>query len=256
MRVIAKLAAILLILLCSRLTAGVYSSREFGGCFVVPDGWDIDSSYYDQIILTYRQNADIALTIKRYILERENRVGSDEQLAAAITGLYKDLNVDVSGGDAAEYSIKRGVASFHKSWTEFEKSEQVLYEKYLTGYLGRLIDGNQVLYLIIAEAPKDRYEQIFPQFLLVANSFQIVRDLMKGLYPGGGFSTYVLVLVLFLLAVFFFARNRRVQKSRNPLGRDSSSFWRCRSCGRVNHTENSHCNRCGRERADANSVRR
>ena len=102
---------------------------------------------------------------------------------------------------------------------------------------------------------KDYYDIASPQFKIVAKSFHITDEILPNLYPKPNFTKFLLIFIVIALCIFFFTRNRKIQRSHHPLGRDSASFWRCIACGRANHIDVRFCHRCGVERPVANLPR-
>jgi len=238
------------------LTAGVFNSDQLGCRFVVPEGWQVDESYPDQLIITDNTGRRATITVKRYILEADRMIGTDEELVEAIIWLYGEIGIENASRDNISFTHDGTRATFETDWLSRESSGQPFYRKSLHGTLARLIDGRQVLYLIISECPEDFSAGLSPIFRRQVASFQITERLFDKLYPKQNLGTFLLVLLILLLTVFFFARNRRIQNSKHPLGRDSSSFWRCSSCGRVNHLDNYYCGRCGAKKVSVAASRR
>jgi hypothetical protein len=241
----------LLALLCLPIMAGAETGSSFLSdqlaCFViVPPGWDIDTNQADEIVLTDRSDSANYISVKRYNIEQANLIHSENDLRDAIGGLYRKMGI---AGVPANFTIIEGKAVFEIDFETYDISG-IPYHKFLRGVICRKAADGQVLYLIIGAAPRKNYEAVLPQFKIVSMSLQITEVLSPDLFPSQSLFKYFLILVVIGLTLFFFKRNRRIQKSHNPLGRDSVNFWRCGSCGRVNHSETRFCHRCGAERVE------
>lgn len=244
---------LVIIIICSGIIVSVsandeYISDELGCAFYISPCWQIDSTISTNIFLSDSLNQLVKIVIYKYMLEAGGQIGSEEELIEAIMGLYQELGIEISTDEEIDCSIENNIAIFEMDFTEYNTAEEIDYHKSLRGILGRLGGGGQVLYLIIAESPKESYEFFQGDINLLLHSFRITEQLSDELYVKRNFSSYLMILLIFLLIVFFFSRNRRIQKSKNPLGRDSSHFWRCPSCHRVNHFDNLQCGRCGKAR--------
>lgn len=254
-----KSVAIVLVCLFSFAHADAmeqYISERLGCLFVKPTGWTLDTSSTDEIIITTGQNPSAIILIRRYFIESRNQIKSDNDLTEAIAGLYKSLGIESTEPDQIEFSPEGNRMSFMADFKAYEESRKRTVLKSLKGSVARLLDGRQVLYLIIAESAEESYDIVLPDFNLVISSFDITEKLSQNLYPRQKLPIFLFILLILALIVFFFARNRRVQKSKNPLGRDSGSFWRCISCGLTNHIDNRFCSRCGEERVSAELPKR
>ena len=242
---------VLLALLCLPIVTGAETGSSFLSdqlaCFViVPPGWAIDTSQTDEIVLTDRFDSANYISVKRYNIEQTNQIRSESDLRDAISGLYRKMGIE---GIPADFKIIEGKAVFEIDFETYDISG-IAYHKFLRGTICRKAADGQVLYLIIGAAPSKNYEAVLPQFKIVGSALRITEELSPDLFPSQNLFKYFLILVVIGLSIFFFGRNRRVQKSRNPLGRDSVNFWRCGSCGRVNHSETRFCHRCGAERVE------
>jgi len=245
-----------LALITVSLSAGETSiSSKLGCSFVAPAGWTVDTALSDQINIYYDRHPSATVSIRRYFIERANYIKSDDDLAEAISGLYSDLGIDSIGPEPAEFYVEGTRAIFNREFTTRDPVNKILYQKHLKGTVIRLSDGRQVLYLILAKAPAELDRIVLADFQSIISSFHIVEDLSQTLYPRRNLSPFLLIFLILLLTAFFFARNRRVQRSRNPLGRDSGNIWRCDSCGLANHVDSHNCSRCGRERVEIKTIR-
>jgi hypothetical protein len=115
-------------------------------------------------------------------------------------------------------------------------------------------ESGQVLYLLNFSGRYDRDDPAIATVRNLIGSAQIVEEIKNELYPTGNATGYLFALLLIALAAFFFARNRRIQNSRNPLGKNSESFWRCPQCRLVNHIDHDKCRRCGAVRPQSESI--
>jgi hypothetical protein len=236
------------VVISSVLASDGYYSDRLGLFVIVPPNWTIDTTLEQEIILS-PINADYAyVSIKRYQMERSNQVKSDGDLETAIKGLYDQLGIELPLDGRIEFTIKDGKATFTKNFEGYDPAGRATYKKELRGTVCRKADNGQLFYLMISAAQPEVYEQVLPQFQIITGSMRITEKLAPELYTKSNFAVYVLLVVIAGLSLLFFARNRRVQRSANPLGKDSANFWRCLSCGRMNHIESRYCHRCGAER--------
>ncbi|MEW6015234.1 MAG: zinc ribbon domain-containing protein [Candidatus Zixiibacteriota bacterium] len=223
-------------------------------CFLAaPPGWFVDTSRSDEIIISESPQSPIFISVKRYFIEDGNQISSEDDLRQAISGLYRKMGVPLAIDSIPKYQLDLGKAHFETDFTALAIDGRTKLRKYVSGTIVRLTDGRQALYLLIAEAPSDIYYHIFPSFLMSIRSFHITATTAPKVLFSAGIFKYFLIGLLVMLTIFFFARNRRVQKSFNPLGADSHNFWRCASCGRVNHNDVHFCNRCGAARVIINA---
>ena len=233
-------------------SANVKSDRM--QCFLVaPVGWVIDTSRSDEIIVSESPRSPIFISLKRYELEDDNRIGSEQDLSQAIVGLYRKMGVPLRDDSLPSFEILAGKAHFQADYSTFSVDGKTRLRRLVDGTIVRLADGEQTLFLFVAEAPADLYYMVFPNFLLTVRSFQVTASTNPKVFASAGAFKYFLILLLIGLTIFFFARNRRVQRSFNPLGADSNNFWRCASCGRVNHNDIHYCHRCGAQRVIINA---
>jgi hypothetical protein len=224
-----------------------YFSNKYGFYVVVPDGWRLDTNTANEVVLSDFANDSSYVSIKKYQIENDKEIGSDADLVAAISGLYRNLGIPAEKPEQIYYSLADGKAVFEVEFLGRDISGKA-QKKRLKGVICRAADNGQILYLMIAVAPEEYYETIAPKFMMILRSFRITDDISPNLYSRPRIVKYFLIFVILVLTVFFFARNRKVQKSSHPLGRDSSNYWRCGECGRVNHVDVKFCHRCGAER--------
>jgi hypothetical protein len=249
----------MMVLLASTASASEtnnFMSEKLGCFIVVPPGWNIDTSLANELILTDQTNSSVYVSIKKYPIEPDNQIGSKDDLRTAIMGLYTKLGMQNVEKEKIQFTIASGKADFETTYDGFDSSGEFPCRKLLKGIIGRKSDNGQVLYLLIAAAPGDLYKQAFPMFKVISGSLHITDKLSENLFPGPNILKYLLIFIVIVLTLFFFSRNRRIQKSVNPLGADSGSFWRCSACGRVNHIDSRFCKRCGEGRTVIHSVRK
>ncbi len=232
----------------------LFESEALVCSFSYPEGWLPDTTLDHRITLTNITDERISISIGRYGIESNNHIKSGAQLYEAIGGLYEDLGINIEKDREIIYSLHGGRADFEIEYRQYEPPEEQYFQKHLKGSVIRTASGNQLFYLIIAQAPEEKYKSVQPAFRTIINSFVINEKLAERLYVGRDLLPYLLIFLIMALTAFFFARNRRIQKSRHPLGKDSSSFWRCIKCGRANHIELLYCSRCGEERQEVGSI--
>lgn len=223
-------------------------------CFLAaPPGWFVDTSRSDEIIISESPQSPIFISVKRYFIEDGNQISSEDDLRQAITGLYRKMGVPLAIDSVPKYQLDLNKAHFETDFATLAIDGRTKLRRYVSGTIVRLTDGRQALYLLIAEAPSDIYYHVLPSFLMSIRSFHITATTAPKVLFSAGIFKYFLIGLLIILMIFFFTRNRRVQKSFNPLGADSHNFWRCASCGRVNHNDVHFCNRCGAARVEINA---
>ncbi len=229
-----------------------YISKEYGFFIVAPSGWGIDTGAANEVVLIDSSNNSIYVSIRKYRIEDDKQISSEHELQLAISGLYRNLGIKIDSPNQINYVVSEGKAVFETEFSGYDAVGKATIRKYLKGTVCRTDNEGQMLYLIIAAAPTDYYALAYPQFKIVINSFHIIGEIQANFYPRPNITKYLLIFIVLVLSVFFFTRNRRVQRSKHPLGNDSSSFWRCPDCGRVNHIEVKFCHRCGTERQHLN----
>ena len=102
--------------------------------------------------------------------------------------------------------------------------------------------------MLQAEAPDRIYDEVNGDITAMMKSLEITSRLSDALFPKGVDYGYFLLFLVLVALAFFFVRNRKIQRSRNPLGRNSQHYWRCPTCQLVNHVDSQSCQRCGTER--------
>ncbi|UCD18498.1 MAG: hypothetical protein JSV44_06210 [Candidatus Zixiibacteriota bacterium] len=242
-----------LIAACLTIAAGaavaeVYESFNLGFRFEYPAGWIYSATGDNEVLFSKDDGDSVAVTVTRYILEEGFQIGSEDELYVAIAGLYSAMGMPPVDPEEVTYRKADAMIVFEKRYNQSAASGRMQYEKIVKGVLCRVPDVGQTLYLIQTRVPFESAVLYRSDINQTVSSFRITLDLADDVFPADNASKYLYILIILLLTAFFFARNRRVQRSKNPLGRDSSSFWRCRTCSRVNHIEHPHCQRCGAER--------
>lgn len=227
---------------------GEFSSQYLKISFQYPPHWQLDTSSMGRIIITDTSESPGSVTIRRYLINDDEKMISAEDLYNAIAGLYDKLGIPDVTNQELTYTIDGGRADFDINFRQYNENEKRHYQKYLKGTVIKSLTGNQVFYMILAQAPQYRYDELLDDFNLIINSFAINEPIADNLYVSRDIMPYLQILLILALVIFFFARNRRIQKSRNPLGRDSATFWRCPYCRKVNHVELVQCSRCGQSR--------
>lgn len=230
--------------------------QNLGCAFDVPEGWSLDSTEADRITALYDQSHTALISVKRYMIDRANQIESDADLAEAISGLYGELGIGSAADDQDNFYIQGDRAIFETEYDIDEESQERKYKNFLKGIIIRLPNGRQVLYLMMAVAAEKIYEKVESDLTQALSSFEVTANTSENLYSRRDITPYLLIFLIFMLTAFFFARNRRVQKSRNPFGRNSNFFWRCSSCRLVNHIDHLFCTRCGRKRTEPDRILR
>ncbi|MEW5923001.1 MAG: hypothetical protein AB1746_03350 [Candidatus Zixiibacteriota bacterium] len=254
MRLILSLIFIGLFFVGSSAVGDMYSNPMLRCSFELPSEWTAQQAAPDILTINADLGDSVEITISVFELDPDSPITSDKALTMAIAGLYNDIGIKSANPDMIEYTVDGGVASFQAEYNRLIEGSEAVIRTGLKGVIGRLTSGDQVLYLIVVMAPSEMFESIRSRTEILMSSFRIDETLAEDFFPRRNLSPYIIMLVVVALTIFFFMRNRRVQKSRNPLGRDSGSFWRCSLCGRVNHMDNETCGRCGNIRAAADKV--
>jgi hypothetical protein len=250
-----KILLIFCLLMVNLATAetSFYGSKRLGCSFEYPSNWSIDSIVSGRLIIHNEEVPNANIVISRYSIGADNQIRSEADLREAIEGLYKDIGVPESIYENIEYSVNEGIAEFAISYRLPYMESHGVIDKHVKGMVIQNTNGVQLFYLILAELPANLNSSVFHPFV---NSFMITESMAPKLYIERSIVPYLQILLILALIVFFFARNRRIQKSRHPLGRDSSSYWRCNKCGKINHVEFNKCNRCGENRINRNALRK
>jgi hypothetical protein len=221
-----------------------YSPDEMGCTFMKPPDWKINYHSDAAILLTDSVNEDTRIEIYKYLLDADHQISSEEELIEAVHGLYDEIGVDVNTDAPIECTIEDSLVYFETDFID-STTESDKYHVIIRGILGRLEGDGQLLFLIKAVTPQEQYELSRGDINLLLHSFQINDPLEDEFFVHLNTTPYFLIFFIILLTAFFYVRNRRIQKSRNPLGRDSGHFWRCPKCRLVNHINSQNCQRCG-----------
>jgi len=257
MRIFSVIIGILIIFAAGAsadTTADTYTVSGMGCVFELPDGWLIDTTLPDMLLMKRSVDDSAEIIISRYRISESNLIRSADDLKTAIAGLYAEVGITDVNREIVDYAVHGGSASFGTEFNLYDAATgTTLYYK-LFGLIGRLESNGQVLYLTIASAPPGEFETLRSQVHNLMNSLDFSDKLAAEFYPRRFISPLIMILMILALSVLFYTRNRRIQKSRNPLGKDSRGFWRCSSCGRVNHTGSNRCGRCGKERTAAENA--
>jgi len=216
------------------------------GCsFYTPPDWKVDYKSDEAILLSDSLNEEVRIEIYKYELEPNQQIGTEEELIDAIRGLYEEIGIDINTEANIVCTFEDSLVFFETDFIDSSTSESNIYHVIIRGLLGRIADNGQVLYLIKAVTPQESFDLSEADINLLLHSFRITEPLAEEFYVRMNITPFLLMLLIFLLTAFFYARNRRVQKSKNPLGRDSGNFWRCPKRRLINHIHSQSCNRCG-----------
>jgi len=224
------------------------SFREFGCTIDIPAGWQADSAIADEIMLFRENEPETEILIRRFPLEKNYQLHNEAELVEALKGLYSELGMNAEDQSRINYQLREDRAVFNLEFVESDPNFTEMMRKYIEGIIVREEGDGQTMYLMMVRAPMARFDQIRPDALTVFSSFVITIPLSSVLFPRESQFGLVMLFIVIALMAFFFVRNRRIQRSRNPLGKSSANFWRCPSCGLANHIEHDRCNRCGSER--------
>jgi hypothetical protein len=249
----------IILIFCLIFTSGINAQNEIcradlGFCFLLPSGWLLDSTETDRVNLINLDNNSCGIKIIRYDIDPVSQIGSDGELNEAIAGLYKDMGLITAPDQIFEFSIDSGIAIFEQKFTEHYVNNGEYIYKNTRGYIGRRVGGYQTLYLIVVISPENYFETVQGDINLIMQSFRLTDLFAEQLYKKRSITPYLLIFLILALTVFFYSRNRRIQKSNNPLGRDSSNFWRCSNCRKSNHIDKSLCSRCGHPRENRSKI--
>jgi len=228
---------------------------DLGFCFGLPPGWHLDSSEFDRVNLINLDNNSCGIKIIRYDIEPNSQIRSDAELNEALTGLYRDIGLIMKKSQRFDFTIDSGIAFFEHSFTEHNIDDGEYSKKITRGYIGRRPGSGQTLYLIVAISPENYFDTVHADINNIMLSFRLTDYFAEQLYKKSSLTPYLLIFLIIALTVFFYSRNRRIQKSDNPLGRDSNNFWRCTKCRKNNHIGNSFCSRCGHSRDTLSKIK-
>ena len=222
-----------------------FSSSSNHFTFKHPLNWRVTNETEDLLELAAEDNNLISLTISRFQVDQENVISSHEELIKAVGGLYEELGI-VRHTDSISYNDNHTI-SFEDEYSNKLSAGGTIYH-YLKGIICRPVSDGQVMYLIMAEAPVEFIAAYETDIRMIAESFTITEETNPKVYPQSSGLSYLAIFVVLALVTLFFARNRKIQRSKNPLGADTSHYWRCPACRLVNHIDHSLCQRCGAER--------
>lgn len=214
----------------------------------IPDGWSADDIIEDEMSIRNNEYNSARLLIRRYELDKGNQIGSESGLRQAIHGLYRQLGIHQVTEDEIDFTIDGNRAEFGREYTNMGHNDTCLMHYNLKGILVRRGDLRQVFYLLQAEAPDRIFDKVSADITTMMKSLEITSKLSDDLFPKGVDYGYFLLMLVMAALVFFFVKNRKIQRSRNPLGRNSQHYWRCPTCQLVNHVDSQSCQRCGTER--------
>ena len=244
----------LLLLAGSSVFGGIYTSEMLKCSFELPSEWTTQQASPNILVINTGLGDSVEISISFFELDSDSPIRSEKALTEAIAGLYNDIGIKSATPDMIRYAAEGGTASFKAEYNKMLEETGTVIRTGLRGIVCQTASGEQVLYLIVVMAPPEMFEIIKARTGLLMDSFQINETLAEDFFPRKNLSPYIFLLLVLALTVFFFIRNRRVQKSRNPLGKDSGSFWRCSLCGRANHIDNETCGRCGTARPTTEKI--
>jgi hypothetical protein len=216
--------------------------------FSPPSGWTVDSSLSDKIVFKSLHYTASSMGIIKYKLERDKQIRSAEDLLEAIRGLYDELGFKILSPDDINCLVYDDRAIFMVEFFVEKGENKSPMHRFYKGYIIRRENDGQFLYLIYAESPANEYRAVKSDLMSLIRTFDINMPTEENLFIRNNDARLLFVFIILGLMAFFFVRNRRIQRSRNPLGRDSNNFWRCPSCQRVNHIDHDICQRCGAHR--------
>lgn len=227
-----------------------------GFSLAVPDGWEIVNSSPDEVVIRMRENRDVSLSVIRFEIADENRLGSELDIHEAVAGLYSELGIAPESFENVDLSLGENRTTFGIEYVAGDSTTAVGMRVNLKGIIVRSSEGPQIFFLLRGYTPVNMAERPSPGPADIIASFKVTMPLADSLFPKSSNYGYFFLFFVILLMAFFYARNRKIQKSRNPLGGDSRYFWRCSSCQLANHIENHVCQRCGAERTTVNDNKR
>jgi hypothetical protein len=221
----------------------------------LPPGWIPVKSSEMEMIIQHEANKDTRLSILRFEIDKNNRLESRYDILEAIKGLYRQLGFDSIACENINLALAEDLAFFQTDYREADLSDSDRVNISLNGLIVRSQEEVQIFFLLRGYIPDDIDQAVAADLEDIMKSFTITLPISDSLFPTG--SRYGLIILFFALALmaFFYMRNRKVQKSRNPLGGDSQFFWRCPDCRLANHIEHNRCQRCGAERTEAEKIR-
>lgn len=243
------------------LTAQNFGTRHADGIGYgtsLPDGWVPVESSPMEMIIKKSDDPTARLSILRYEISEENRLNSRYDILEAIEGLYKQLGVGEIPFGEINLTLGEDRASFYMDYIENESkvlSDMDTILVNLKGIIIRTEDNRQIFYLMRGYKTSLSSKLVSADLENMINSFDITIPLAETLFPKSPGYGYIFLFIVIVLMAFFYYRNKKVQNSKNPLGRDSEHFWRCPTCQLANHVEKKTCQRCGAERFIDSAVR-
>ncbi len=249
---------LLIIAFLAGISSGVMALEEYqsvgsGIHFDYPSDWEIIADTGGEVIVSSDKDRTAVVVFTRYYLEQNTQIGNDDDLREALAGLYTLMEVPFE--DESEIDFVRGenMISFSADYARRNPDTGIEESRRIKGFLVRSVDDGQVLYFSQARLPANASKRLQNKVKAVMTTFHITEPIDEQVYPAQSEGVAMYVLLVMALTAFFYARNRRIQRSKNPLGRDSSNFWRCPLCRRVNHIDHDTCRRCGTCRPNVHS---
>ena len=252
------LALIIPILLFSTVTpaqeTATYSSEQMHFSFEYPSDWTVAPDIQNGVKMSGTEADSAFVLIIHYRLDEDNLIGSHDDLLEAISGLYDRLGIASDRAEDISYNDDHTI-SLENRYVGRPGDNGSAMQKYIKVIICRPVSGGQVMFLIRAEISAAHAVDSEAKLRAIVESFRITEELYQKVYPDSGGMGFLIIFAVLALTALFFARNRRIQRSKNPLGADSSHFWRCTSCRLVNHIDHTICQRCGAERPTSDSHR-
>lgn len=216
--------------------------------FRLPSGWSVETIDDNQISVLTNSLDRPEVTIRRFNPPGDRQIKSHDEMIVAVKGLYSDMGILPETDVTLEYHDENRIVSFEKTCVITKTGDDKSHFLMLKCLFCNTKKSGQTLYLINYNDHRKPDENLVANLDYLFQSASITEPLEDDLYPSDGGLNYLYVLILLALAAFFFARNRRIQNSFNPLGRNSEHFWRCPSCRMINHNDSGQCRRCGTPR--------
>ncbi len=233
-----------------------FNASQLGISFDISSDWQLSASDPFYVKFVNQSDSNYLLTIIRHSIPEAALIESDSDLKTAIKGFFNQFGSNYKPDDSLVYQFNNGVVSFSTKILNSGDPRYIMTHSYLYGLIARSEISGQLFFLIKFDYPENLEYESQKIFKEIVSSFQINEPLENKLYSGINILPYVLILLILVLIAFFYGRNRRIQRSKNPLGLDSNAHWRCIHCNLVNAVELSKCDRCGRERVKTGSLNR
>jgi len=230
-----------------------YQSALSGINFEYPADWEIIADTGGEVIVSSDRDKTAVVVFTRYFLEQDTQIGNDADLREALAGLYTLMEVPFEDENTIDFARGENMISFTADYTRRDPESRAEESRHIKGFLVRAAEDGQVLYFSQARLPANASKRLKNKVKAVMTTFRITEPIDERVYPAQSESVAMYVMLVMALAAFFYARNRRIQLSKNPLGRDSDNFWRCPLCRRVNHIDHDTCRRCGTNRPNTQS---